>query len=217
MTRRTFLGLTTGMVATAATFGLPSDAVAKYRPYPFFEMLLLAESIVAGTILKVHRKHIVFEVQETLLGPTTSRDTIKIQKFRNWTCASRWAPYHQGQTLVMVMRKYPDPSTDMLKAIGSGNEGELPWVDSKVYVRHLDHFNVANADVEHKIFGQGFYGTEVPEADFFAALRGYRSHFERKPTQDEYMATAKAVSSAKERQAYAAQSAFHQALVKASM
>ncbi len=215
MTRRTFLGLTTGMVATAATFGLPPAALAKYRPYAFFEMLLLAESIVAGTILKVHRKHIVFAVQETFLGPTTSRDTIKIQKFRNWTCASRWAPYHQGQTLVMVTRK--DSESGMLKAIGSGNEGELPWVGAKVYARHLDHFNVANADVEHRIFGRDFYGTEVPEADLFAALRGYRSHFERKPTKYEHMVAAKAISSAKDRQAYAAQSAFHQALVKASM
>ena len=100
---------------------------ADYDPLLLYEMIIKAEKIVYGTIVDVDSNHFTLKIEGSL---TSDAGTLKIARFQNWVCASRWTEYEVGQRLFLFLTTW----NGELMSMSGGNEGELPIVNNTVYI-----------------------------------------------------------------------------------
>src|SRR5687767_876049 len=86
------------VLASLASSAAPEPAV-EYTRYKLFQLAVLADVVVSGEIIDVGEKTFEVAVEERIAGEATAA-RLHVQRFRNWTCAHRWAEYERGQRLV---------------------------------------------------------------------------------------------------------------------
>ena len=88
--------LTCTLVVLITSFAATGTCRALYIPVPLFDMVGSSDLVLVGTISEVRKSTFVLKVETVVAGEYGSK-TIKIERFRNWTCASRWTAYAPGQ------------------------------------------------------------------------------------------------------------------------
>lgn len=92
-----------------------------------YEMIIKAEKIVYGTIVEVDSLFFTFHIEGSLTGDT---GLLKVRRFKDWTCATRWTEYKVDQKLFLFLRTWKGNLTSM----SAGNEGELPILNESVFI-----------------------------------------------------------------------------------
>lgn len=105
---------------------------AKKFFYPFEVVAGSADLIVLGEIETVFSGSYTFKVDETLKG--LIHETIRVQKFREWTCDVRFAKHESGQKLCLFLKK----GTGSWEII-NGSTGERPILENGFF-RVIDDF-----------------------------------------------------------------------------
>jgi len=103
-----------------------TTAKADYDPLKLSELICIADYGAIGTIVKVDTNYFYLKVEEYILNKL-SFDTLAIIKFEDWTCASRYDSYKEGQREAVFFRKsnYAIDNYELL-GYGAGDEFELP-------------------------------------------------------------------------------------------
>ncbi|SFP81570.1 hypothetical protein SAMN04515668_0446 [Hymenobacter arizonensis] len=107
--------------------------MAKYSPTPLAELVDESDLIFHGVIVSVQEKSITVKPLNVVKGARPEA-TITLDKFEDWTCASRFTSYKVGQQEFLFLRK--SKTTGVYFPLGSGNEGEIPVLNQKVYYRN---------------------------------------------------------------------------------
>ncbi|MBP4139927.1 uL15 family ribosomal protein [Flavobacterium geliluteum] len=106
---------------------------AKYDPLLVSQLIDKSEIIGIGEIKSIENNNVLVIFSDLIKGKLTNR-TLKIEKFENWTCASRWTNYKKGQKIMFFLSISKE---GIYKILGSGNEGELPIVNEKIFYKSL--------------------------------------------------------------------------------
>ncbi|MBW2464027.1 MAG: hypothetical protein JRH11_20430 [Deltaproteobacteria bacterium] len=154
----------------------PAAAAADYSPPALNDLVLGSDVIVAGEVVSLSATSFSLRIDDLITGQITTPE-IEVQRFTDWTCAARWAPYRVGQRALLFLRR---DASGKFQIRSGGGEGEMPIVGDHVYVNSF--YNVvapagAAAYHRHTVHGGGFMGFAVPKAEFFAALREARRCF----------------------------------------
>jgi hypothetical protein len=101
---------------------VPVEAASKYKPLDLYEMIGLADLLAAGTITELNDDELVLRLEHVGFGEVAG-DSIRIERFVDWTCARRYAPYEVGQRCVYFLAR---GSSDAYRILSDGGEGEMP-------------------------------------------------------------------------------------------
>lgn len=192
-----------------ATFLFTGTAHAKYAPPPVEDVFGTSELVVSGEITKLTAKTFVLAVDEVAIGDVGSHVTI--QRFENWTCAHRWAPYKVGQKVLVFASKHPDTRSWRIRS--AGGEGEMPIIGDKVVLRGFVSLATTES-TSHETPGGKVYGQLVALADVLDAARNFRTLYTVKVSGDRWprVQRVKPTGSDAKRAAFVSRSELHQAL-----
>jgi len=148
----------------------PLSARADYSPVPLFDLLGTSDLVLVGTIAELDAEAYTLAVSERIAGAWTE-PTIRVQRFEDWECASRWAPYAEGQEVLVCLRRVrTDEGAAVYRIRSGGGEGEMPVVDGSVVCRTFA------ADAEECAVGDArLRGVLATVAEVAAAVRGLRA------------------------------------------
>jgi hypothetical protein len=104
---------------------LPATAWAKKMNLPLEAMALEADYIVVGEIVAVQARTYQFHVAEYVKG--SSRPTVTVQQFEEWTCDVRYAKAAKGQRLVLFLKQH-GAALELI----NGSTGERPIFHNRV-------------------------------------------------------------------------------------
>lgn len=128
------LSLAAGAGAAGGT-GPPVAGVepvaASYVPYKLHELVLESDLVVSGRIVALDEVDFSLQVESTLLGEVAP-GLLRVQRFEDWACASRWTPYAVDQRVLLFLRQRSGKSAQILSA---GGEGEMPMDHDTVRLR----------------------------------------------------------------------------------
>lgn len=100
---------------------------AKKYIYPLEHVIGLADLIVVGEIESVEQNTYTFRITETLKGDVHA--SIRVEKFKEWTCDTRYAKHEKGQKLCLFLKR------GLLSwSIINGSTGERPILEQTVYL-----------------------------------------------------------------------------------
>ena len=150
-------------------------------------MILNADKIVYGQIVAIDSTTFAFKINGSITGDT---GIIIVEKFENWTCASRWTNYRSGQTAFLFL----DTANGKLNVMGGGNEGELPIYKNSVHISGLSLLqnrssnnprNKANKTSKwedfdkrtFELYGSIYYGIQLDLPTFIESVDNIRSCF----------------------------------------
>jgi hypothetical protein len=102
-------------------------AKADYDPLDIYEMIIKADKIAIGEVIKIDSTTFTFKISGS---PTNDEGEIIIQRFNDWPCASRWNDYKVGQKLLIFVFNWKGKYI----AMSGGNEGELPIQNDSVFI-----------------------------------------------------------------------------------
>ncbi|MBJ6109339.1 hypothetical protein JAO73_09965 [Hymenobacter sp. BT523] len=105
-------------------------AYADYEPTLLAELVDKADLIMYGELTTLHSTTVLAKPLRVLKG-NFAIGSITIEKFKNWTCASRYAVYQPGQRAVFFLKS--SGAHNRFLVLGAANEGEMPVVNNKVY------------------------------------------------------------------------------------
>ena len=156
------------LVTGALLVGAPARAY--YSALFTTEMIGRADAIVLGTIENVSAEDFELRVEQRLHGSDAGR--VRVRSFRDWMCASRWAPYRVGQRLILFLAAgtASDPRWAIL---GAGDEGEMLVEGDTVY--HQLWPDRRQRARMHQVAGGRFHGVTAPLPDVVDALASYRA------------------------------------------
>ena len=146
------------------------SAQADYEATTLPELITRSAIIVRGTIKEVGASNITITLQALLKGKLTDSSLV-IEKFRDWTCAQRFAPYARGQEVVFFLSE----QDGNYKILGAGDEGEIPIVKNQAYYRQL-YLNIDAATAETEIYKANRSGYAYRVIDLEQAIRYYDQH-----------------------------------------
>jgi hypothetical protein len=113
------------------------NSISRAAYYATYFPTLIEKSniIVHGRIISVDEENFHVLVLKKIKSNKLI-DTLKIQKFQNWSCAARYSKYKIGQEAIYFIRinEYKE-----LEVIGAANEGELIVKDSTTYIKDYDY------------------------------------------------------------------------------
>jgi len=115
------------------SFSLKAD----YSPLRLWEMALKADKIVYGEITELRENDYTLKIESSITGDS---GTIIIQRFQDWTCAVRWAPYKVGQKVVVFLQLYEGKYNIM----SGGGEGEMEVSNGMVKIESY----IASCDIK---------------------------------------------------------------------
>lgn len=106
---------------------------ADYTYMTLSTLVCEADYAAVGTIVHLDESYFYLEVQDYVIG-SLNIDTLKIQKFSNWSSGRRFFEYAIGQRELVFFRKsnYVIDKYDLL-GYGSGGEFELPIINDSIY------------------------------------------------------------------------------------
>ena len=162
-----------GASCVAAFVAAASVAKADYVSTTLLDLVGTADIAAAGEIVEVHQDTFVLKVDETLIGE--KHETIEIQQFRDWACASRWAPYKVGQKVLVFLEEKDGEFT----LPGAGGESESPIEGKFVYCQ----FPYPADPLDLERYG-AHHAPKLRLHDLMGAIREYRSCFRVTPAKD---------------------------------
>src|ERR1700752_2278014 len=104
----------------------------KYVALELHELIAYADLCFAGTIVEVDAQTISIEVETVGFGNPEKR--VQVERFRDWTCASRWTPYEIGQRCLYFVAASKGEEAPW-HILSGGGEGEMPLTGDDVKVR----------------------------------------------------------------------------------
>jgi len=110
-----------------------SISYAKYDPLLVSQLIDKSQIIGIGEIKSIENGNVLVVFSDIIKGKLTNR-TLKVEQFRNWTCADRWTNYKKGQKIMFFLTISKEGT---YKILGSGDEGELPIVNEKIFYKSL--------------------------------------------------------------------------------
>lgn len=183
-----------GPGAALRALGAPSSP-PRYFPMAPFELALAADLVVVGTVGECGApRHefdppftqpaatFVLRVEEVVAGDVEPGDLV-VRQFQDWTCASRYTRYREGQRALfhLAYDRTPEGEIDASeppRPMGGGNEGECPLKGDDVLV---EGYGWPNHEWEVHLLGKngnyGFRGIAVPRSEYVEAVRGLRRAF----------------------------------------
>lgn len=156
-------------------FALSALAGARfqYDRYQLHELCLEADVVVVGRIVDLDQHTFEVSISRRIAGGEVP-ERVRMQRFVNWTCAARFAPYKRDQELLLFLRRSRDGQS--LRPIGAGCEGEMPVLGEDV---GLHNFSVHDVPLERVLFGNREIRLQrVPLEEFVAAIRHMREWLE---------------------------------------
>lgn len=156
---------------------------ADYEPLALHELIINAEKIAYGEIIDFDSTHFEIKIAGSITGES---GILKVRKFENWTCASRWTEYKKGQNLLLFLTTW----NNELVSMGAGNEGELPISNNDIYINgvSLMYVNGDQNDWSNTNFTfQGnrydiqdgeFYGTKMKLSRFIETIKYIKQCFQ---------------------------------------
>jgi hypothetical protein len=164
----------TVLVTFALLGGLTTTVRADYSVPPAYDVLGASPLILEGAVSRLDKENYQFRIKRVLAGRYTQK-TITIKRFRNWTCAQRWAPYAVGQKMVVALRKLK-PNSARWVVRSAGGEGEMPLLKKAVLVRGLMLAGWPKSGT-HQLGKHQHYGQLVPLAEFSRLVSTLRQCF----------------------------------------
>lgn len=146
-----------------------------YRRYRLHELALLADHVVVGTIDAQREETFELAVEQTWVGQPQAR--LNLEKFQDWTCAGRYAPYLVGQRVLLFLRQG--------QVMGAGDEGEMPLVGEGALVPYGVR---GSRYVERPLEDDTFSSSWIPLADIAGILQDYRASFTSDATERPHLA-----------------------------
>ncbi len=180
-------------VVAALALAAPA-AAADYDRLKLFELVALADAVVAGQIVEVRDDAYDLRVERWIVG--RGPGGVRIERFEDWTCAGRWAPYETGQRVLLFLERTDEPGP--WRALGAGNEGDMALL--------------AGGAVAPRYRVRGYEGgiadTRVPADELIGATLGFREAFWWEPggVREEQIARIEPRASVAEARAFAATS-----------
>ncbi len=150
-----------------------ADPAAEYDRYKLFELVACADVVVAGTISGLDGQYFTLEVERWIVGSLAER-SLRIRRFRNWTCAGRWTAYASGQRVAVFLGR-TDTEQPAMEILGAGGEGEMPLLGSDVVVRGYEIRDVPASD--HDVKDVDVRGSLVSLDELASAVIAYRETF----------------------------------------
>jgi len=148
-----------------------SISYAKYDPLLVSQLIDKSQIIGIGEIKSIENNNILVLFSDVIKGKLTTR-TLKIEKFKNWTCASRWTNYKKGQKIMFFLTISKER---IYKILGSGNEGELPIVNKKIFYKSL-YGGLDKNSTKFAVYGGDLYGNNFNVLDVKNGILEYISN-----------------------------------------
>lgn len=158
----------------ATLFLTANFANAKYAPLALHDLVGASDLIVIGSISQLNSKSFILEVSQVIAGDY-DKGQIKVEKFKDWTCAARWCKYDKGQNVMLFLEK-PDKNNSSFSIRSGGGEGEMPVVDEFVYYRGRSIDDIPQEI--YKVFGESLYGQKISLEEFINSIQQYRKCFQ---------------------------------------
>ncbi|MCI5055214.1 MAG: hypothetical protein MRY83_03845, partial [Flavobacteriales bacterium] len=144
---------------------------AKYAAYSIEHMVLTCDTFLIGQI-------VTHDAETFTIALDDSSGHVRIQKFKNWTCAHRYAEYEIGQKALFFLEK----RDRKFYVMSGGNEGELPIVGDSLYLSSLSVYYPFDLDVGQEltgskttlISGKRFHGYDFRTRHFVETIRTFR-------------------------------------------
>ncbi|MBK7938177.1 MAG: hypothetical protein IPJ82_14305 [Lewinellaceae bacterium] len=149
-------------------------AAVDYEPTLLPELIDKSSLIVHGRIEKTDKYTFSLQLNEVLKGDFPVDSVLVCGQFKDWTCAQRFDKYQTGQEALFFLFKGYDPH---YKALGGGNEGEMPIVEDSVYYKS-QYLRIDKNPVAFKVYGGQISGYRFLTTDFKKAVRYYRENAE---------------------------------------
>jgi len=140
---------------------------AKYDPKIIAELIDQAEIIGYGEISEFGPIEFTLVFKSVIKGSPLK--SIKILKFANWTCASRWTNYKVGEKLLVFLDISDDNS---YYALGGGNEGEMPIFDDNLYYKSPYNSLDINA-TEFSFDSDSLFGYKYSLEEVISIIKNY--------------------------------------------
>jgi len=137
------------IIAILILMNIGHKCYADYDPTPLPQMIVEADLIIQGKIMRVDSVYYTMIISNQIKGYWNIK-TIHINKFEDWECANRLTSYERGQEMIVFLRA--DTTKNEWEIIGAGNEGELMirndsiiyediYWDSKSGCKEFDYFD----------------------------------------------------------------------------
>jgi hypothetical protein len=148
------------------------SARADYVPPALSWMVLTSDVIVRGTIISVSERTFRVRVRRSIAGNVGR--TIEVERFTDWACASRWAPYAVGQEVVLFLRA----DGHRYRIQSAGGEGEMPIVNGVVHVSDAWNELAPGATMaSHPVYGGQLHGFRLDADELLDAVAAARRCF----------------------------------------
>jgi hypothetical protein len=147
-------------------------AQADYEPTLLPELIDKSDLIFYGEIVSIQKGSVTVKASEIIKG-ANPKGSIIVDKFENWTCANRFAPYRIGQKEFFFLKR--KKSTTQYFALGAANEGEMPVTNQKVYYQN-QYLSIDKNPQLFKIYGGAVRGYVYDKSKFVEALKFYMRH-----------------------------------------
>jgi hypothetical protein len=144
---------------------ISSPSSFDYNRLEIHELFAFADNIVLGSISSLEEETFVLAVEEWIVGEPGG-PTMRLKRFVDWTCATRWAEYRVGQRVLLFVREG--------RAMGAGDEGDWPVQQGEVLIPYFIH---DREPVQRIVEGERSLWAVSTLSELRAAARGYRVAF----------------------------------------
>lgn len=133
-----------------------------YRALSLYSMIDNADLIIQSEIISQNDTSITVKIIHNLKG-NDQADNVQINKFRDWSCASRYASYKVGQQQIFILKQVKN---NLYRVSSPGNEGELPIENDKIHYKSWLNRKSEFKSAIGKVSGFAF--------DFNASIQGLK-------------------------------------------
>lgn len=138
---------------------------ADYEPTLLPELAGDATLIVEARIIAVGANTFTLKPVQIFKGKASS--TIVVDRFRDWTCASRFAPYAVNQQAFYFLKKN---KSNHFYTLGAANEGEIPLYKSAIYYQNA-YLKIDKTPQLFRVYTGKVRGYQYTRHHFVAAIK----------------------------------------------
>ena len=154
-------------------------AMGDYSPPAFYDLVGASDVIAYGEITAVQERTFDLRVERWIAGAPKGATSLRIKRFDNWTCSFRWAPYAQGQRVLVFLRRDAASGAKLgtpwvLRS--AGGEGEMPLLPKgQVALRGVPVPGMKWGPIP--VAGSAVHGAQVPLSTFVTVIERFRRCF----------------------------------------
>lgn len=153
--------------------GVFQPARASYVHLTLGDMVKRADAIVLGRVVAVSASTFDMKVDEVVVQKKRTSlkagETLRVEKFEDWTCASRWRPYAAGDELLFALVR-SEKQDGRWSTMGAAAEGEMPIENGQVYIGGNGD-GMPRGSNKHRVYGADFWGESFPRQVVVEAIR----------------------------------------------